>query len=258
MNEHDTPNDVARQSFARLEQVFHLKTAPVGVFLCRGSENGAEFAGWKPLKKHRYCQALMRARNGEQVVLEPDELSCPAAARAFGFRPLPEGLTSGKGLVGFGIVDQPETGREMFSGMPHLEHGALTGLALCPLREAPKTPDVVVVEAPVERLMWLLLADLRVDDGARPRSDTAVLQATCVDATVVPFMEGRMNFSYGCYGCREATDIGEDEAVLGFPGYKLEKMLPHLDDLAAKAIPNSRSKKAFRRLREEMNEVECE
>jgi uncharacterized protein (DUF169 family) len=240
-----------------MQQILGLKTAPVAVFLNKGTETESDFSGWQPLKKHRYCQALMRARNGQRVILEPDELSCPAAACAFGFRPLPQGLRSGKGLVGFGIVDKPETGQTMFAGMPHLEQGTLARLALCPLTEAPGMPDVVVVEAPVERLMWLLLADLRAASGARRQAHTAVLQATCVDATVIPFMEDRLNFSYGCYGCREATDIGEDEAVLGFPGHRLEEMLQHLEGLAGRAIANSRAKTAFRRLKEEEADAGC-
>ena len=70
----------------------------------------APFAGWTRVQRHRYCQALMKARRGERVMLEADELACPAAARAFGFRPLPPALQTGKGLVGFGIVAEPESG----------------------------------------------------------------------------------------------------------------------------------------------------
>ncbi len=44
------------------------------------------------LNQHRYCQALMKARGGEHVILDGDGISCPAAAAAFGFRPLPQGL----------------------------------------------------------------------------------------------------------------------------------------------------------------------
>lgn len=70
------------------------------------------------LQQHRYCQALMKARHGEIVSLDASGIACPAAAAAFGFRPLPEGLKSGQGLVGFGIVSDPEVGRKMFENMP--------------------------------------------------------------------------------------------------------------------------------------------
>ena len=45
---------------------------------------------------------------------------CPAAAAAFGFRPLPEAFTNGSGLVGFGIAQDPAVGQRMFEEMPRL------------------------------------------------------------------------------------------------------------------------------------------
>lgn len=173
------------------------------------------------LEAHRHCQALMRARHGESVRLEPPDLACPAAISAFGFGPLPDGLASGTGLVGFGIVADPSTGKAMFDGMTRLPAGSVAGIAVCPLGEAPRQPDVVVVEGLPEQLMWLALADLNLAGGERRRGDTAVLQATCVDATVIPHVEQRLNYSLGCYGCREATDLAPQETILGFPGSAL-------------------------------------
>ena len=92
--------------------------------------------------------------------------------------------------------------------------------------------------------MWLLLADLNVHGGERRMGDTAVLQATCVDATVIPHLEQRLNFSLGCYGCREATDLTPGETVLGFPGALLDPLLGALEMLHAKAVPRSRAKLA--------------
>jgi uncharacterized protein (DUF169 family) len=187
---------------------------------------------------------LMKARHGEPVVLRPDGLSCPAAAAAFGLRPLPPHLANGKGLAGFGIVAEAPTGKRMFDAMPRLADGSIAAIALCPLPLAPRIPDVVVVEGQAEVLMWLLLADLNVHGGERRTGNTAVLQATCVDATVIPHLEQRLNFSLGCYGCREATDLTAGESVLGFPGTLLTPLLDSLELLRAKAIPRSRAKLA--------------
>ena len=232
---------------ATLKDLLGLQADPVAVFLLAGNDLGP-FESWAPVRGHRYCQALMRARRGASVLLRPEELACPAAATAFGMRPLPENLANGKGLVGFGIVARPETGRAMFEGMAGLAPGAVSALALCPLAVAPRLPDVVVIEDEPERLMWLLLADLNLACGARRSASTAVLQATCVDATVVPHLEQRLNFSLGCYGCREATDLGSAEAVLGFPGAMLEPLCAELHALGEKAILRSRAKAAFEHL----------
>jgi len=62
-------------------------------------------------------------------------------------------------------------------------------------------------------------------------------------------VEQRLNFGYGCYGCRDATDLGPDEGVLGFPASVLPAVVEHLQFLSEKAIPNSRQKRAFTALR---------
>ncbi len=231
----------------RMKEILGLDAEPVAICLLGPCDPRAD-ASFTRAPGHRYCQALMRARRGERILLTSQELACPAAAAAFGFRPLPGGLASGQGLVGFGIVADAASGRAMFDAMPRLEAGRVTAIAIAPLAASTAIPDVVVVEGHPEALMWLALADLNVAQGIRRRGDTAVLQATCVDATIIPHLEQRLNFSLGCYGCREATDLEPGEAVIGFPGSRLEPLLDALGHLAAKAIPRSRSKVTFKAL----------
>jgi uncharacterized protein (DUF169 family) len=75
-----------------------------------------------------------------------------------------------------------------------------------------------------------------------------VLQATCVDATIIPHLEQRLNFTMGCYGCREATDLEPSETVVGFPGGRLAQLVDSLAFLAEKAVPRSRAKRAHEAL----------
>lgn len=102
-----------------------LATDPVAVFLLPPGSPGKAWDGAVRLKGHRWCQALMRARHGESVLLDAEGIACPAAAAAFGFQPLPENLANGSGLVGFGIVSDPAVGREMFQGMTRLVPGSV-------------------------------------------------------------------------------------------------------------------------------------
>jgi uncharacterized protein (DUF169 family) len=237
-------------SLAVLQELLGEGNEPVAVFLLQPERDTTAFVGFEPVRHHRYCQAVMRARHGESVMLDARGLSCPAAAAAFGFRPLPANLTNGRGLVGFGIVADPQVGSRIFERMPRLAPGSLAAIAVCPLRLAPRQPDVVVVEGSAEVLMWLVLADLNVHGGERRSGDTAVLQAACADSTIVPHLEGRLNYSLGCYGCREATDLGLGETVIGFPGGELEPLLAALAVLRAKAVSRSRSKSAYASLRQ--------
>ena len=236
-----------RQLAKQMISALDLTCCPVGVRLL--SENDPVPADGDRLGGHRYCQAVMKARRGRNVLLDESGISCPAAAAAFGFRPLPDQLKNGKGLVGFGIVSDEAVGARMFEGMTVLEPGQISGLYLFPLEQAECVPDVIVLEAEIEKLMWIALAYLHARNGERVHASTAILQATCVDATILPYVEQRLNFGYGCYGCRDATDLGPDEGILGFPVSVLPAVVEHLQFLSEKAIPNSRKKRAFVALR---------
>jgi uncharacterized protein (DUF169 family) len=117
-------------------------------------------------------------------------------------------------------------------------------VALAPLSIAPYLPDVVVVEAKTEQVMWLALASM-YNTGGRYTFSTGVLQATCVDGTILPFLSGEVNMSFGCYGCREATDMQDDEAIIGIPAGKLQEIVASLEKLAEKAMPRVRAKKVY-------------
>jgi uncharacterized protein (DUF169 family) len=236
------PNVEFRKLGAEMKDILGLKWSPVGVRLM----SAEEVPNAKILSKHRYCQAVMRARQGHSVLLKKEQLSCPAASSAFGFNELPESLKSGKALVGFGIVPDERVGQRMFLCMPRLKAEQFQQMHLFPLDLLDYKPDVVVVEDGVEKLMWIALSYLGAKDGDRIQTSTAVLQAVCVDATIIPYLENRLNFSFGCYGCRDATDIGMNEAILGFPASFLVPIVKNLRNLSERAIPTSRSKQMWR------------
>jgi uncharacterized protein (DUF169 family) len=239
--------DNLRRKAIDIKSVLNLGSSLVGVkFIWKTDQMPI---GAKTLSGHRYCQALMKARHGEKVTLDAEGIACPAAAAAFGFKLLPEGLKSGKGLMGFGITKEETTGKTMFEGMTTLPQGELKALYLFPLDQAEIEPDIVVVEDETEKLMWIALAQLNAQAGKRVTSSTAILQATCVDATIIPYIEQKLNLSFGCYGCRDATDIGHNETVLGFPFKDFQLIYKNLINLTLKAIPNSRGKNAYTMLR---------
>jgi len=66
-----------------LTKILGLSTHPVGVRFIKANADYPE--GAEVLKQHRYCQALMKARYGENVILDAEGIACPAAAAALGF-----------------------------------------------------------------------------------------------------------------------------------------------------------------------------
>ena len=80
-----------KENSKKLKDVVELNTYPVGVKFIFTNKPVDGIQAVK-LHAHRYCQALMKARYGEHVLLDKEGISCPAAAASFGFKHLPEGL----------------------------------------------------------------------------------------------------------------------------------------------------------------------
>lgn len=224
----------------KMVEILGLKALPVAIKFREKAEESR-----LPERKMRYCQALMLARHGEEVLLTAENIACPAAAAAFGFKPLPPKIAEGEMLTILGLFATLEAAKRTMSLMPRLEKGKYEAVHLIPLAAAENlVPDVVVVEGLPEQLMWIILASI-FNSGGRLSFETGVFQATCVDATVVPFIKQRLNACFGCYGCREASDIEVTEAVLGFPGNMLGEVVRGLEYLARKALPKARSKTVY-------------
>lgn len=219
-----------------------LESYPVAVKFFR--EEGA-LEGYDAAGRYRYCQALMLARRGKKLWLGASNIVCPAAAAAFGLKPLPNALISGEMLLNLGLFGTKSAAAETMARMPRLPQGEFKWVALSPMDRADFWPDVLVFEGKPEPLMWVALASI-FDSGGRLTFSTGVFQATCVDSTVVPFLTGRPNATLGCYGCRDATDIQDHECLLGVPGKDIEKVGASLENLAEKAMPRARGKTAYR------------
>ena len=228
----------------KLKEILNLEREPVGVKFLKDTEKTAIKNEYDRNTKTRYCQALMRAGNGENIIITSDNISCPASAAAFGLKPLPEMLSSGQMLHNMGLFATFEAGKKAMEGMTRLNYGDYSAVLLSPLEKIELEPDVVVIESKPEHLMWLSLAAI-YETGERLHFDSAIFQATCVDSTVIPFATQKINSTLGCYGCRESTNIKEEENLIGIPFTKLNSIINNLEKLAEKPMKRARSKDAF-------------
>ena len=89
--------------------------------------------------------------------------------------------------------------------------------------------------------MWLSMATSYYT-GHRHDFHASGYNAQCVETTLIPLTSGEINISFGCYGCRAATDVAEDMMFMGLPVDKLPIVAQGLTELAKKAIPDSRMK----------------
>jgi ABC-2 type transport system ATP-binding protein len=91
----------------------------------------------------------MEARHGKHVIIDGEGISCPA--KAFGFKQLPDGLKSGIGLIGPGIIKNENAGMKMFKDMKTVEERILNSFYYFRWKLPIIQSDNVVMEDEVEK-----------------------------------------------------------------------------------------------------------
>jgi uncharacterized protein (DUF169 family) len=238
------PNTITSR---QLQDILGLDREPAAIkfFIDAEALGVLDLSHYDNNKRSRYCQAVMRASRGEKVILGADNIACASAAAAFGFKTLHPKLASGEAHYNVGTLGSQEAARCLMEDMPRLVFGDYAYVAVAPLAAAEFTPDVVLVEAPPENLMWIALASI-YKTGERMHFSTSVSQAACVDCTVVPFTGGKINFTLGCNGCREATDLKITENMMGIPYHMLPDIVENLQAMQEGIVKN-RGKSIYER-----------
>jgi uncharacterized protein (DUF169 family)/NAD-dependent dihydropyrimidine dehydrogenase PreA subunit len=194
-----------------------------------------------PPAKLRHCQSIMAARRGYSFLMTPRCHACPDGTHILGITDIPPKLASGELYLRFGKLDSIEAARQMVKERPCLPGRSIGATLVAPLKDAIHTPDVIVVVANPEQMMWLCMA-ASYYSGQRFDFKVSGYNALCVETTVIPFSTGKINISLGCYGCRAASDISDDLMFMGIPLAEMPRMIQGLGELGKKAIPDSRAK----------------
>jgi len=219
-----------------LREILGLRKSPVAIRLVRIAEEvPAEVMQLEfPV---RHCVSINMAAHGAVFYLPAGKHACSAAKAALGIEPLPEKVRSGKVPYMHGLAASQEAAARTMAEIPKLPPGSTAGTILAPLEKAPFDPDVIVLTVTPKQAMWVANAFLFKDGGPRLTASFAGMQASCGDVTALPFVSGKVNFSLGCYGCRSAGKLGEDEMYVGVPIGRLAELVSGLKGLG-KAMRN--------------------
>ena len=224
----------------KFKEILGLRWSPVAVKLVKRGE-AIPTSIPEPDLNLRYCQALTEAKKGRVLLLLAKKHACPVGASSLGLMEAPPKVKSGEfhyKLGGFASID---AAKNMIAQRPELEAGSITATIVAPLEATPIDPDVVVVTGLPEQIYWILAASI-FTAGGRISINTSPFQATCADATLIPYMTGKVNLSLGCIGCRKYANLGNEEVVVGIPIGQLEDIAVALQRLSEKIIPFGREK----------------
>jgi uncharacterized protein (DUF169 family)/NAD-dependent dihydropyrimidine dehydrogenase PreA subunit len=222
-----------------LERILKLRWRPVAVSLI--PENAALPHVPVPRTRLRYCQALIMARRGYSMLMPASAHACPDGASILGLSKIPPKLASGAIYVQLGKLATKEAAAQMVKERPMLAEESMRAILITPLDQVVMRPDVVIIMAPPETMMWLCMSST-YHTGKRMSFQMSSYNAQCVESTLYPYTTGEMNTSLGCYGCRAISDIGEEIMFMGIPMAKMPALIEGLEFLGRKAIPDARAK----------------
>ncbi|MDR0500310.1 MAG: DUF169 domain-containing protein [Coriobacteriales bacterium] len=194
-----------------------------------------------PEERLRYCQSLMAARRGVSLMLPANRHACPDGTSILGLTAMPAKLASGELYILFHKLHDIKAAQHMVHERPMLPERSIDATVVTPLDKAACEPQVVAIAALPEQVMWLLMSSSYYS-GHRHDLHASGYNAQCVETTLLPLTTGEINVSFGCYGCRAASDVGDDLMFIGIPIAQMPTVIAGLTELSKKAIVQSRSK----------------
>jgi len=209
----------------KLKTILNLRREPAAVRLIRDGEEPPNYPAAD--KQMSHCQAVASAVGGNAFILMHDMQECKVGSSALGMAATPDKVRSGEFHYGIGAHDTVDATEKMIAARSEVSF-KVKGAVYAPLSKADFEPDVVIVEDIPERIYWFVPLST-AKEGGRADFSTAPFQAACVDCVAVPMATGKINVSFGCFGCRKRTDIRNDELLIGIPYSMIPGMVKTLD-----------------------------
>lgn len=208
----------------RLKTALEIEDSPVGVKLIKTGEKAPAIA--EPEEAMPYCASIARARKGETVLLGKDKHGCKLGAAILGLIAVPEMIASGKAHVGMGLFKSADAASKTISEVPKIDLETVQATLVFPLEKAPTDPDVIILHVKPINGLWIALS-LNYTLGGRISSSFAGVGGTCGDATVVPYLTNKPNFTVGDFGAKKRR--APEEMIVGIPAILLDEIVNNLE-----------------------------
>jgi len=179
----------------------------------------------------RHCVSIHMASLGAVIHVPAQQHACSAGKAALGIAELPEKVRSGKVPYMHGLASSEPAAARTMAEIPKLPLGTCTGTLVAPLARFKRSPEVIVLTCSPKQAMWVANSLLFKTGGPRIAANFAGMQASCGDVTALPILTGNVNFSLGCYGCRSAGKLKDDEMYVGIPKSRIGEVVSGLQGL---------------------------
>ena len=207
-----------------IKESLNLKTSPVSVKLFEKEKDAEEI--FEKTNKTIHCQAIITASKGKSFYGTIAEIGCPIGAGILGLKKLPEKILNGSQFDKMNVTSSQESGKALIDSVA--KNNTIEAIAYMPLEDSKIEPDVVVVIAKPRQIFDLIRANT-YQEGKRMDNSVGGTQSLCGDILVNSIQTNDPHISFGCIGSHMATELSEDQVIIGIPISKLEEIANSLN-----------------------------
>ena len=203
-----------------LKDNLNLKTSPVSIRLFEKESDAREIL--EKSDRIMHCQAIITAGEGKSFYGTENEIGCPIGASVLGLKEIGEKILNGSQFDRMNVTSTQESGKALIDSVPK-NNDKIKAIGYMPLEDSKIKPDVVVIIAKPVQIFDLIRANA-YQNGKRTESSAGGTQSLCGDIVVSTIQTDEPHVSFGCMGSHMATELREDQVIIGIPVSRLEEI----------------------------------
>lgn len=211
---------------AAFDRHLRTNTFPLGIRIFQGQEPLPAKVR-RPFRdlgiKISICQGISIARRyGWSIAMGAEDLCCPIAQVAFGFKPAIPFFTEGNLAAGM-YVESCAQGALTEQEVPRLDLDGARTVVAAPLERCTFQPESVLFYGNSAQVMRAVAAALWKTGGAL--SSTSSARADCADIVIRTVQENRPQYILPCFGDRIFGQVQDDEMAFAIPWAQVPDLL---------------------------------
>ena len=209
-----------------LKNTIGLASEPVGITLLFTEEDYNSYPCEEIKMGAPYCVMVKQAAfNGKACKSTAKDHKCDGATTALALEPSTERIESGQEYFSYNLYSSTAVARRLRSNIKslHREPVSTYGVAVVPLSQCEKTPDVIIQMCNAYQAMRVVQG-YEYFTGVKPVVDLGAMQGVCSELTASPYMTGELNVSVLCPSTRMLCKWDDNDMAVGIP-FELYEMI---------------------------------
>lgn len=206
------------EALRKLEGTIGLQREPVAITFLYDQDEFDAYPAEVRDARIPYCVMVKKASEGVGRKTLLQHHACDGGTTALGLEPSTPEIDSGRTYFSYNLYSSVSTARRHLASIKRLCDGPFSvhGVAVVPLSQCQRTPDVVICVVNAYQAMRLVQG-YAYHTGKKPQVDMGAMQAMCSEVTASPYLTGELNVSVMCPSTRMLCKWDETDMLVGIP-----------------------------------------